>query len=122
TLLLADPLGEFHRAKLLELVTQARRRSDGVVIRWRNRLRQFPAIGTTLDRSAPVNRNIRQEVEQLGRSITAGWPAEQLRRLVNERRSDLACLERVVKDQLVEEGNVGLHATNAKFTQSAIHS
>ena len=70
----------------------------------------------------PVNRNIGEELHQLGCTVTARLEFKEGRGFVDEGGGGVARAEDGVGHHILEERHVGLHAADAELAQGAVHA
>ena len=120
---LRDPLGELLRARAHRAAAAcpaAAASADRAAAPARRRMRV--GLGLPVDFRIAVDDDVAEVGEQLGRAVAARRELEQLRRLVDERRGDVARQERRVGDHVLEERDVRLHAADAELAQRAVHA
>ena len=121
--LLGDrPLGEFLRAELKEQLARAIGRVQLEIAGGHDRRNERLGGTIALGVGIAVDDDVADEVEELGGAIVTGLEAEELGRSVDQRGRGLPRAEDRVGDDVLEEGNIGLHAADAEFAQHAAHA
>ena len=121
-LLLARPLGEFFGSELEQLLPGAGRRVDAQVDAGKRRGGQAGGRTIPLGLGISVDRNIGEELHQLGGAVTAQLEFKECRSFVDESGGGVARAEDGVGHHVLEERHVGLHAANAELAQGAVHA
>ena len=121
-LLLPRPLGEFLGSELEQLLPRAGWRVHAQVDAGKRRGGQAAGREISFGFGVAVDRNIGEELHQLGCTVTARFEFEERRCFVDESGGGVARAEDGVGHHILEERHVGLHAANAEFAQGAVHA
>ena len=119
--LVKGPLGEFFRAQLGQQLLRAWRWLRRVVNE-RSRDSRDRWLGFSLHFRIAIDDDFAQVRQDFGGAILAHGELEQRRFFRQKRRSNVAFLELRMVDDVLQERDVRLHATDAKLAQSAVHA
>ena len=120
--LFARPLREFLRSQFEQALARARRRGDAPVEgRERGRLEQRCGL-VALGLRVAVDRHVGEEMHQFRGAVPARLELEQGRRRVDERGCGVPRAEHGMRDHVLEERHVCLHAADAELAQRAVHA
>ncbi len=77
--------------------------------------------GAPFDLFITINNGLAEEIEELGRAITAALKLEEALGRIDQGGGGLSGLENLVADDVFDEGDVGLDSADAHFAKRAFH-
>src|SRR6267142_2263252 len=120
-LFFSRPRGKFLRTKLLQELTRSCRRRDAGCC-WNNRCFESLRRRLPFHLGIAVEDDVADIGEKFGGAVAAAREAEKFWRLVKKRRRDFAGTKSRMVHDVLDEGNIRLHAPYTELAKSAVHA
>ena len=117
--MLRGPLGEFLGTELEKPLARAGGRGDAVIVSEQGSGREGLLGPVALGVRVAVDDDVAYKIEEFSGAVAAGLECEEFGRVVDQGGGGLTGAELRVRDEILEEGDIGFDATDAELGEDA---